>query len=93
MMLPSDWAASLTKPATGHHKPGIGNYAGRGYSYHFWLPEKESGVFMAVGVYGQFVWIDHKRQLVIARNSADPEWTPRYNKSEAVMRAIAAHYD
>lgn len=92
-LLPENWAREMTQPATKAHAPGGENYSGRGYSQHFWLPIDEPGVFFAAGVYGQFIWIDTNRNMVIARNSADAKWTPRYPESEAVMKAIARHYD
>jgi len=97
-LLPEGWANQMTDPATKAHAPSgkgsiVNAYSGRGYSQHFWLPIDEPGVFFAAGVYGQFIWIDTNRNLVIARNSADAEWTPRYPESEAVMKAIARHYD
>jgi len=51
-VLPSDWLEKLPKPASASHAPGGKNYAGRGYSYHFWLPQYEQGVYFAAGVYG-----------------------------------------
>lgn len=91
-VLPEGWVQTLRVPASEHHKPGGDNYSGRGYSQHFWLPIDAPGVFFASGIYGQFIWVDADNDLVIARTSADPEWTPRYPESEAVMKAITAYY-
>jgi len=93
-LLPEDWVKNLSKPVTDAHKPGGENYQGRGYSYHFWLPpQQQEGQFLAAGIYGQFIWIDPKRNLVIARTSADAVWTPRFPESSAVFQAISAYYD
>jgi CubicO group peptidase (beta-lactamase class C family) len=92
-LLPTGWAKAMPKPASAVHAAGGKNYSGRGYSQHFWLPIDEPGVFFAAGVYGQFIWVDTNRDLVITRTSADPLWTPRYPESEAVMKAIARAYD
>lgn len=86
--LPSEWVASLTQAPTDTHKPGGENYSGRGYSSHFWLPINQPGVFFAAGVYGQFIWMDPTTNTLIVRTSSDPEWTPRYPESEAVMGAL-----
>ena len=90
--LPEGWVESLPKPATAAHTPGGENYSGRGYSYHFWLPERE-GVFFASGVYGQFIWVDPARNLVIVKTSADNEFLTRYPESAAAFEAISQVYD
>ena len=92
-ILPSDWLEKLPKPASAGHAPGGGNYAGRGYSYHFWLPQYEQGVYFASGVYGQFIWVDPKRDLVIVKTSADNDFLTRFNETEAALTAISKHYD
>ena len=90
-MLPAEWSSLLPVPATPAHVPGRDSYQGRGYSYHYWLPINRAGIYFAAGVYGQFVWIDPANELVIARTSSDPNWTPRYPESEAVFHAITDH--
>jgi len=90
--LPSSWPQSLLKPATPAHAAGGDNYSGRGYSYHFWLPVHEKQVFLAVGIYGQFIWIDPKREIVIVKTSADNGFATRFNETEAALTAIASYY-
>lgn len=90
--LPEGWVESLTKPATPAHQPGGENYSARGYSYHFWLPERK-GVFFASGVYGQFIWVDPARNLVIVKTSADNDFATRYSESAAAFEAISQVYD
>ncbi len=90
--LPADWISKLPVPATEQHVKGGPNYSGRGYSWHFWLPPNRDGVFFAAGVYGQFIWIEPARNLIIVRNSSDPDWTPRFLESEATLRAISDYF-
>lgn len=92
-VLPRDWLSKLSQPASAGHAPGGENYGGRGYSSHFWLPQYEQGVYFAAGVYGQFIWIDPKRDLVIVKTSADNEFLTRYNETEAALSAISKHFD
>ena len=92
IVLPEGWAQSLLLPASSAHKPGGENYSGRGYSYHFWLPEKE-GVFFAAGVYGQFIWVDTQRNLVIVKTSADNGFSGRHKETAAAFDAISQHFD
>ena len=91
-VLPEGWVESLPKPATPAHRPGGDSYSGRGYSYHFWLPERE-GVFFASGVYGQFIWVDPERNLVIVKTSADSDFATRYLETASVFEAISQVYD
>ena len=41
-----------------------------GYGYYWWL--MGDGVYAALGVFGQMIWIDPKRNIVIALHSAWP---------------------
>ena len=90
--LPSDWVSRLTQPASVAHKPGGEAYSGRGYSSHFWLPRNGNGMFFAAGVYGQFIWMDPQRDVMVVRTSSDPEWTRRYPESEATNKAILDYF-
>jgi CubicO group peptidase (beta-lactamase class C family) len=90
--LPDGWVERLPKPATPSHQPGGEQYSGRGYSYHFWLPEQE-GPYFAAGVYGQFIWIDPARNLVIVKTSADNDFLTRHQETAVVFEAISEAYD
>jgi CubicO group peptidase (beta-lactamase class C family) len=59
-----------------------------GYQYQWWLPGRP-GVFMAAGVWGQFIYVDPARELVIAKTSVDPDFMANGNESVAVFEAIA----
>lgn len=62
-LVPADWLAESTVASA----PG-----GEGYGYQWWIPpQAEPGEVYARGVYGQFIWIDRDRDVVIAVNSAD----------------------
>lgn len=63
-VLPSGWiAAATTKQAD------IG-YSGKGYGYQWWT--YDDGSFAAQGIFGQGIFVDPKRELVIASNSNWP---------------------
>jgi CubicO group peptidase (beta-lactamase class C family) len=66
-VLPDDWiAAATTKQAD------IG-FPGKGYGYQWWT--YDNGSFAAQGIFGQGIFIDPKRKLVIASNSNWPRAT------------------
>lgn len=59
--VPDGWLAEATTERTGIGKPG------RGYGYQWWT--YADGSFAARGIFGQGIFIDPKRRLVIASNA------------------------
>jgi hypothetical protein len=41
-----------------------------GYGYQWWIPENSDGDFLAIGIYGQAIYIYPKYNIVIARTAA-----------------------
>jgi hypothetical protein len=92
-LVPQDWVQQATRPNAPFQEPGPeGVYPHRGYGLHFWVPEGYDGEYFMAGVYGQYIWVDERRNIVIARTAADTEWSGRTAESIAAMRALAAHY-
>lgn len=72
-LLPAQWIKDSVTPRTAYLQPGRSLFEGipaLGYAYQFWIPAGDEGEFMAIGVYGQFVYVNPTRQVVIAKNSA-----------------------
>jgi len=70
---PAQWIHDSVTPRTAYLKPGRSMQFGQsamGYAYQFWIPQSDEGEFMAIGVYGQFVYVNPARKVVIAKNSA-----------------------
>lgn len=85
-LVPAEWIAESTAP--GPHAAEEGT----GYGYQWWLPpEARPGEAWARGVYGQDIWIDRARDVVIAVNSADRSFTEDgiMQQNVAMFRAIA----
>lgn len=62
-IVPRDWVEAFITPSA----PG-----GAGYGYQWWIAEGASpGEVNAQGIYGQYIWIDRARNVVIAVNAAD----------------------
>ena len=59
--MPEGWLAQATTERTGIGQPG------RGYGYQWWT--YTDGSFVARGIFGQGIFIDPKRKLVIASNA------------------------
>lgn len=89
-LLPVGWVQQATRPNAPFQEPGPeAIYAPRGYGLHFWIPDTPEGEYYAAGIYGQYVWVDERREVVIARFAADPEWGARTEETFAAFRAIA----
>jgi CubicO group peptidase (beta-lactamase class C family) len=58
---PEGWLAEATTERTGINRPG------RGYAYQWWT--YADGSFGATGIFGQGIFIDPKRRIVIASNA------------------------
>ena len=84
-ILPDDWL----DPATSK-QADIG-MAGKGYGYQWWT--YDDGSFAAQGIFGQGIFIDPKRNLVIASNSNWPKATDPDTvgvQREAFYKAVQA---
>jgi len=58
---------------------------GAGYGYQWWIPDNaEPGEVYAWGYYGQYIWIDRARNVVIAVNSTDPGFEEPENHARAI---------
>ena len=86
---PKGWLAEATTERTPIDRPG------RGYGYQWWT--YTDGSFAARGIFGQGIFIDPQRQLVIASNgnwgggATDPTASPaREAFYKAVQQAIDA---
>lgn len=65
-IVPASWVAESTRPSA---KTKSGEM---GYGYQWWSPKGATeGEFFALGVYGQFIYINRPAGVVIALNSAD----------------------
>jgi CubicO group peptidase (beta-lactamase class C family) len=62
-----------------------------GYGYQWWVPEGTEGEFTAIGIFGQYIYINPEREVVIVKSSADPLFDERDMETMAAFRAIARH--
>jgi CubicO group peptidase (beta-lactamase class C family) len=71
----------------------------QGYGYQWWLPEQADEEFFAIGIYGQYIYVNRKLNVVIAKNSAHREFRDDgkegfviKNTTIEAFRAMAGHY-
>ncbi len=79
-VLPDGWIEAATTKQADIGEPGSG------YGYQWWT--MDDGNFAAQGIFGQGIFIDPKRKLVIASNSNWPQATDRQGGDQAQKRAI-----
>lgn len=91
-LISADWVAQSTV----HSAPAMSD-RGVGYGYQWWVPMPANQDYFAVGIYGQYIYIDPKTNIVIAKNAADREFmfadevgTHSMNKNIELMRSLAA---
>ncbi len=70
----------------------FGNF---GYQYQWWIPEDPDGEFMAIGVWGQYIYVYPKENLVIVKTSVDEHFGDNHyehdDETVALFRSIAEH--
>jgi len=95
-IVPADWVrastANLAPKPCGEDR--VTDRGLLGYGYQWWLPpQAASGEFFAIGIYGQYIYVDSAAQVVIAVNGADLEFTQGDGRitlaNMALFRAIA----
>jgi hypothetical protein len=91
-LIPQDWVAASTV----HSAPELSD-RGVGYGYQWWVPMPAKEDFFAVGIYGQYIYVDPETNIVIAKNAADREFTEptelgphSMNLNIALFRSLAA---
>lgn len=97
-IVPEAWVKASVTPDAPHLLPGKRPNATSvlGYGYQWWIPENSDGEFLAIGVYGQAIYIYPRYNIVIAKTSAYED----YNKDGDAMeiesiemfRAIAREF-
>ena len=82
-IVPDGWMAEATTPSQGF----------KGYGYKWWL--ESGGSYSAVGIFGQFIFINPENDLVISMHSNAPAAvdTNYHAHAYAAMKAISAAFD
>ena len=73
--MPEAWVEASYTMDLPHLQPKAGENLSSsdwGYGYQWWLPPAAKvGEYFAIGIYGQYIYVDTARRLVISLNSAD----------------------
>ncbi len=84
-VVPKEWVLESITPDAPHVMPGkrplLSSYK-MGYGYQWWIPEHPKGDFMGLGVYGQYLYVNPIKNVVIVKLSANPDWTVDLESNE-----------
>jgi len=75
-VLSASWVHESTTPDAPYlmPKPSTSNDAATvGYAYQWWIPYGSDGAFQAEGIFGQMIYVNPTRNVVIVQTSAWPE--------------------
>jgi CubicO group peptidase (beta-lactamase class C family) len=103
-LIDEQWITDSVSCTKQHLKPSYPKKFG--YGYQWWLAgnkeniNESGGDYMAIGVYGQFIYVDPVNKIVIARNSANPHYNEQVEdgsnigeiEAVEVFRTIAKYY-
>ena len=90
-IVPRQWVIDSVNPTAPHLQPGDNPDSSwtLGYGYKWWIPEEPRGDFLAIGVWGQYIYVDPTRDVVIVKTSTDYFFDENDIETIAVFRAIA----
>ena len=84
-LIPVDWV----KASTVNLAPNIHPIRGSGYGYQWWVPMPQEGPskgdYFAIGIYGQYIYVNPAMNIVIAKNAADREFTVEQSNGQHSM--------
>lgn len=98
-LISDEWINKSVTSDEPYLMPGTNKKFPLGYGYQWWIPENPNnntqplGDYLAIGVYGQFIYVSPMHNVVIAMNSANPNYNMRSDLLELetieMFRAIA----
>lgn len=72
-IVPAQWVHDSVTPDEPYLMPGRKMPSGKtayGYGYQWWIPVEPQGDFCGVGIYGQFIYVNPAKRVVIVKTSA-----------------------
>jgi len=89
-IIPETWVRDSVTATASHLRPTENKL---GYGYQWWVPGGGEGDFMAMGIYGQAIYVSPRHKIVIAKTSAYREYEEYGDAMElesvAFMRQVA----
>lgn len=72
-IIPEEWVIASITPDAPHLLPGVRENGLKkdGYGFQWWLPYGREDEFNAQGIYGQFIYVDPDKRMVIVKLSSN----------------------
>ena len=86
-LVPQGWTQTAGVPSAPFQEPTDER---SGYAMQFWVPPAYDGEFYGAGAFGQYVWVDTRRGVVIAQFAAQAPGDIDERERDAAFRAVAA---
>jgi len=89
-IVPAQWVEDSITPDAPHLMPGKRDSSASkmGYGYQWWIPDNPKQEFMALGIYGQHIYVNREFNVVIVKNSADRQFMDNeYQHSDIAIEA------
>jgi CubicO group peptidase (beta-lactamase class C family) len=97
-VLPPSWVHDSTTPDSDYLQPKRAVSSGaaptrQGYAYQWWIPYGHEGAFNAEGIYGQSIYVNPTRRVVIVQTSAwpTPLGSPALDEENSLVHQRIAH--
>ena len=96
-ILPASWVHDSTTPDADYLQPtragSNGALTRQGYAYQWWIPYGHEGAFNAEGIYGQSIYVNPTRRVVIVQTSVwpSPLGSPALDEENALVHEKIAH--
>jgi CubicO group peptidase (beta-lactamase class C family) len=90
-IIPAEWVRESVYRDEPRLQPGINpeSHWTFGYGYQWWIPEEPDGDFVAIGIWGQYIYVHPGYQVVIVKTSADYDFDARDHETIALFRSLA----
>ena len=92
-IIPKKWVMDSRQPDQEYLKlkDKYGPYWDIGYQHKWWIPAGDDGEFTGIGVWGQYLYVNPAKKLIIVKNSVDPDFGERDMETIAAFRAIGEY--
>ncbi|MCY9517839.1 serine hydrolase [Paenibacillus apiarius] len=88
-ILSEQWVKESVTPDRKELQPGVASPE-FGYQYQWWNPLGSDGSeFSAIGIWGQYIYVNQKEGVVIVKTSTDPDFLANEHETMIAFRAIA----
>lgn len=90
-IIPADWVSESVYRGEPRLQPGENpdSHWSFGYGYKWWIPEEPESDFVAIGIWGQYVYVHPEYRVVISKTSADYDFDKRDHETIALFRELA----